>query len=81
KVQDGDLLLLFTDGITEAESPEGEFFGMDRLRQVVAREHSKPAAGVIAAVMESVRAFTGCDTFNDDISMLLLKFGTVTPHS
>ncbi|WP_026840298.1 SpoIIE family protein phosphatase [Citrifermentans bremense] len=81
QVQDGDLLLLFTDGITEAESPEGEFFGMVRLRQVVAREHGKPAAGVIAAVMESVRAFTGCDTFNDDISMLLLKFGAVTPHS
>lgn len=81
QVQDGDLLLLFTDGITEAESPEGDFFGMDRLRQVVAREHMKPAAGVIAAVMESVRAFTGCDAFNDDISMLLLKFGPVTPHS
>lgn len=80
QVEDGDLLLLFTDGITEAESPDGGFFGVERLRQVVAREHHRSAAGVIAAVMESVRTFTGSDAFNDDISMLLLKFGPIPSH-
>ncbi len=74
QVEEGDLLLLYTDGITEAESGSGELFGTDRLREILAREHKRAAAGVIAAVMDAVRAFSGSATFNDDISMLLLKF-------
>lgn len=73
-MEEGDLLLLYTDGITEAESGSGELFGTDRLREILAREHKRAAAGVIAAVMDAVRAFSGSATFNDDISMLLLKF-------
>ena len=74
QIESGDLLLLYTDGIIEAEGAAGELFGTRRLRELLAREHRKPAAGVIAAVLDAVRAFSGCSSFKDDISMLLLKF-------
>ncbi|TGU72769.1 PAS domain S-box protein [Geomonas terrae] len=74
QVDKGDLLLLYTDGITETENGDGEFFGKERLKGVLAREHKKPAAGIIEAILDALRAFTGSATFNDDISMLTLKF-------
>jgi phosphoserine phosphatase RsbU/P len=74
QIESGDLLLLYTDGIIEAEGPAGELFGTERLREVLAWQHRKPAAEVIAAVLDAVRAFTGTSSCKDDISMLLLKF-------
>ncbi|WP_224982071.1 SpoIIE family protein phosphatase [Geomonas agri] len=74
QVERGDLLLLYTDGITETQSPSGELFGVQRLKGVLAREHRKTSAAIIDAVLDALRAFTGNTTFDDDISMLLLKF-------
>jgi phosphoserine phosphatase RsbU/P len=74
QVESGDLLLLYTDGIIEAEGPEGELFGTERLQRLIAGQYAQPAAGVIVAVLEEVRSFSGVTTFKDDISMLLLKF-------
>ncbi|MBU5637302.1 SpoIIE family protein phosphatase [Geomonas sp. Red69] len=74
QVEKGDLLLMYTDGITETQSHSGELFGVQRLKGVLAREHRKPSAAIIDAVLDALRAFTGHTTFDDDISMLLLKF-------
>ena len=73
-IEHGDLLLLYTDGIIEAEGPGGELFGARRLQTILSREHRKPAAEIIAAVLAAVRAFSGVVSFKDDISMLMLKF-------
>jgi phosphoserine phosphatase RsbU/P len=74
QIEAGDLLLLYTDGITEAEAQTGEFFGTGRLKELLSTHYRKPTAGIIAAVLDAVRGFTGAATFQDDISMLLLKF-------
>jgi phosphoserine phosphatase RsbU/P len=74
KVEQGDLLLLYTDGIIEAEGPGGELFGARRLKTILSREHGKSAAEIISAVLAAVRAFSGAASFKDDISMLVLKF-------
>jgi phosphoserine phosphatase RsbU/P len=73
-VESGDLLLLYTDGIIEAEGPGGELFGTRRLQTILAREYRKPAHEIITAVLAAVRAFSGANSFKDDISMLVLKF-------
>ena len=73
-IERGDLLLLYTDGIIEAEGAGGELFGTRRLQTILSREHRKPAAEVITAVLAAVRAFSGLASFKDDISMLVLKF-------
>ena len=74
QIESGDLLLLYTDGIIEAEGAQGELFGTERLREVIAGECRKTAVGVIGGVLDAVRAFTGASSFKDDISMLLFKF-------
>jgi phosphoserine phosphatase RsbU/P len=73
-IESGDLLLLYTDGIIEAEGPGGELFGTQRLKGTLAREYRKSAAGIIAAVLDAVGAFAGVTSFRDDITMLVLKF-------
>jgi phosphoserine phosphatase RsbU/P len=73
-VENGDLLLLYTDGIIEAEGPGGELFGTRRLQTILTRERRKPACEIITAVLTAVRAFSGANSFKDDISMLVLKF-------
>jgi len=74
EVEPGDLLLLYTDGVIEAEAPDGVLFATQRLREVLTREYEKSSAGIIAALLEAVRSFTGSSSFRDDISLLLLKF-------
>ena len=74
QIESGDLLLLYTDGIIEAEGSAGELFGTNRLRELLAIEYRKPAAQVIASVLDAVREFSGSSSFKDDISMLVLKF-------
>jgi len=70
----GDVLLLYTDGVTEAEGAAGELFGLKRLRQVLADHHTFSAEQIINAVLDAVYTFTGTRSSKDDISMMVLKF-------
>ncbi|HJV66581.1 MAG TPA: SpoIIE family protein phosphatase [Geomonas sp.] len=74
QMERGDLLLLYTDGLLEAEDENGEQFGIGRLRQVVALQHANPAAEIIAAVLEEVNSFSATETCKDDRSLFLVKF-------
>jgi sigma-B regulation protein RsbU (phosphoserine phosphatase) len=53
----GELLLLYTDGITEANNPQGEEFGLDRLQNVVARYTREPLVAVAVAIETAVEVF------------------------
>lgn len=66
----GDTLLLYTDGVNEAANEKGEFFGTERLENVLAASFgvSNPAR----RVYDAVRAFVGNAEQNDDITMLSL---------
>ncbi len=55
----GDILTLFTDGVTEQENEQGEEFSVDRLKDVVCRKGTDSAAEVVAHVSEAVSAFAG----------------------
>jgi PAS domain S-box-containing protein len=69
----GDMVLLYTDGITEARNKEGEFFGVARLTDLfVAHSESSPQC-VIDMVVKELRDFCQSRSFNDDISMVVLK--------
>ncbi|MSN24520.1 MAG: SpoIIE family protein phosphatase [Geobacter sp.] len=72
-VQTGDILLLYTDGITEAENDCGDFFGVGRLSETLAKKHAEPPHELIHSVLESVAAFRGAQLLRDDISMVVLK--------
>ncbi|MFN7986827.1 MAG: GAF domain-containing SpoIIE family protein phosphatase [Thermoanaerobaculia bacterium] len=72
-IDPGDLLVLFTDGVVEAEGPDGAEFGVDRLAEVVLEVRDRPSARVIAAVARATTAHTGVDHFADDFTILVLK--------
>ena len=67
----GDMLLLYTDGLSEARSPQNMFLGTEGLQDFVSRMGSG-AHEAVALVYDSVRAFSG-DSLRDDVAMLLLS--------
>ena len=69
----GDLVLLFTDGITEAINADVEMYGMDRLLAVVEENRTRSPREIMDAVIRSVVAFSGSQPQFDDITILVVK--------
>ncbi len=69
----GDLLLLYTDGIIEAENSDKELFGTQRLSNLLLECGELEPQEIIDRVMDQVRIFTGMRHFNDDITMVVMK--------
>jgi len=72
-VAPGDLLLIGTDGIWEAQSPSGEMFGIVRLQQVVAAKAGQPAEEILDAVINAVGSFRGAAAQTDDLTLLVVQ--------
>lgn len=68
----GDLLLLYTDGVTEAMNEGGELFGEARLLATLAAAPDS-AAGVIETVHQAIRLFRGEQPPSDDVTLLALR--------
>ncbi len=69
----GDVLVLYTDGITEAENRRGQFFGERRLQQVVRAKHGRTAREIQEALLAEVDRFTGRAAKHDDIALIVLS--------
>lgn len=69
----GDLLLIFTDGLVEAEDDREREYGEARMLSVVQALQSPTAAGAIKGIMSSVDSFVGLTRQHDDITCLLLR--------
>jgi sigma-B regulation protein RsbU (phosphoserine phosphatase) len=72
-LRSGDLLVCFTDGVTEPENEYGEMFGEDRLTDLVVRNAHRPETEIIDIVLESVRQWTASEELQDDMTMLLAR--------
>ena len=68
----GDVLVFYTDGVTEAENRLGEEFGMERLSTTVLRGSSLSAEDLMTNIYNAAADFCG-DTFNDDVTILVVK--------
>jgi sigma-B regulation protein RsbU (phosphoserine phosphatase) len=69
----GDVVVLYTDGITEAMDESNELFSDEALATVVASQHQLDAAGIRERVVREVRAFVGAAEPHDDMTMIVLK--------
>ncbi len=69
----GDLLFIYTDGITEAESPAGVPFSLSACRSVLEREREAPLPRLLEQLREEVRRFTGSPGLEDDCTLLALR--------
>lgn len=73
KFSPGDTLVLFTDGITEAQNRQGAFFGDQRLLDVIRANVGQPAAHILQAVLDRVQSFIGGTPQEDDIALIILS--------
>jgi sigma-B regulation protein RsbU (phosphoserine phosphatase) len=72
RLSGGDLLFLYTDGLSEAEGSDGEY-GVERLRELIARQAACCAAGVISACIDDLRCFAGAKPGMDDVTLLAIR--------
>ena len=68
----GDVLVFYSDGLSEAESPAGEAFGEEKIIQSVERNRSQSAEVICAALRDDSEAFVG-STWRDDLTICVLK--------
>jgi len=71
----GDVLVLYTDGVTEAANMKDEEYGIERMTAVVAASRNLPAQEIIAAIVADVGQFAGSRPQYDDITLMVLKVG------
>jgi len=72
RLQPGDLLFSYTDGVNEAKNERGEQFAEPRIRDAAAAEWTD-AAGFLRQVLDGIRAFRGSAAQSDDITMLAVR--------
>jgi sigma-B regulation protein RsbU (phosphoserine phosphatase) len=72
-LETGDIVLLFTDGITEAMNADGSLYGMERLRGVVEKHaHAQPEE-IVRMVRSDMKKFAAGSEIRDDQSMVVMK--------
>ena len=73
ELQPHDKILLYTDGVTEAENQSRERFGLDRLTESFQRHSQKPAAELMQAVKDEIYVFIGDHPQYDDITLVVME--------
>jgi serine phosphatase RsbU (regulator of sigma subunit) len=73
QLQPGDVLVIYSDGVTEAVSPTGEEFGATRLYEVVSRNIEASAAGIRDRIESSLTKFAQGTSAADDITLVIVK--------
>jgi phosphoserine phosphatase RsbU/P len=73
QLQSGDLLVCYTDGITEPENEYGEMFGEERLIELVSKNAEREDSQIIHTVMEAVRQWTNSPELTDDMTVVIAR--------
>jgi sigma-B regulation protein RsbU (phosphoserine phosphatase) len=73
KMSAGDFLVLYTDGLTDAESVSGEPFGLDRLSDLIRQNSSLSAEKLMQHIFENAAKFCQKVGFNDDVTIVVAK--------
>jgi serine phosphatase RsbU (regulator of sigma subunit) len=69
----GDLVLLYTDGLTEAENPDGDFFGVERVSELLIQYVQQSPEKIIEAFITHLKHFCQSEAFKDDITLMIFK--------
>ncbi len=73
KLEDGDLLVLYTDGVTDALDARGREFGLERLEQAAVAHRHFTADGIVAAIQDAINEFVGDEPPFDDLTLVVAK--------
>jgi serine phosphatase RsbU (regulator of sigma subunit) len=75
QLQEGDTLIVFSDGVTEAVDAAGDQFGEERLLPCLDAYRSSPPAALLDHILATVRRFAAGAAQNDDVTALVLTYG------
>ena len=71
----GDIIALFTDGLVEARSAEGDEYGYDRCLAVLLRNRHEDASGIKRALMDDINRYRDAsERYGDDLTLVILKW-------
>jgi len=73
KLNKGNLLLIYSDGLTDARNLKGEFFGEQRLLNILSQQKNPSAQELGEKILKAVNVFIGDTRQYDDLSMIILK--------
>lgn len=73
RMESGDILLLYTDGIVECENADDEEFGLDRLRRVLTENHDRSSQELVNAIVAEVSRFSAGVAQSDDITLIAIE--------
>jgi serine phosphatase RsbU (regulator of sigma subunit) len=72
-LEPGDILLLYTDGITEATNHQGIFWGEDRLADIIRQNADSSAERLIQMVLMALKDHTNGSPLDDDVTLVISK--------
>jgi sigma-B regulation protein RsbU (phosphoserine phosphatase) len=70
----GDLLVLYSDGITEAFNPNAEMYGFDRFTELISQKRHLSAEEIKTEILSDLQAHQQDESANDDITLVVVKF-------
>jgi sigma-B regulation protein RsbU (phosphoserine phosphatase) len=76
QLEDGDTLVVFSDGVTEAQNTAGEDFGEERLLRCLQEHRSCSPEVLLDRILATVRTFAASAAQYDDVTALVLRYGT-----
>ena len=75
QLEPGDILLLYTDGITEASDPQGTLWGEDNLADIIRANTNSSAEQLIQKILQAMKDHTGGNPLADDVTLVISKVG------
>ena len=75
-IEEGDRVILYTDGITEAFNQAREMFGEQSFREYIVENGAATAAEFSRGLYDTLRNWTGSDQFDDDFTLVVMKRGS-----
>ncbi len=72
-LESGDFILFYTDGLTETENQDGDFFGIKRVCHIISSHAGNAPKTIIDTLLYELKKFKGNEVFIDDITLMILK--------
>ena len=73
EIQEGDIILIGTDGIFETRNQDDLVFGQERVRDIISLHKDQPAAVIQKTIVSEVKGFRGKISQEDDITLVVVK--------
>jgi sigma-B regulation protein RsbU (phosphoserine phosphatase) len=73
KLRKNDIIVLYTDGVIEAENKSGEQYSLERLIEIIKRNKENDANIMKDTVIKELKNFTGIEHFTDDVTFMIIK--------